>query len=302
VVRVVELPQPKAGPGEVVVRVSAATVNPTDTLMRAGKQVAMMAGLEPPFVAGMEFAGHVHAVGAGVSALAVGQPVMGLVNPRRPERGAHAEFVVAPVVSVVALPPSIDLAEAATVPMNGLTALMAIEALGLARGASVLVTGAAGAVGGYVIQLARHAGLRIVADAKPADVDLVRRCGADEIVPRGEAMPAALRQLHPQGVDGLVDAALLGERAAGHVRDGGVAVTLRKANPIVDPRLTVRHVSVTDRVDDGAALQRVAQWLRDGVLTPRVAARLPLAEAAQANRLVEQGGLRGRVVLVPDAG
>jgi NADPH:quinone reductase len=297
VVRVMDLPMPRAGSGQVVVRVTAATVNPTDTLMRAGKQVAMMGGLEPPFVAGMEFAGFVHEAGEGVSALAVGQPVMGLINPRRTERGAHAEFVVASAASVAALPASADLVQAATVPMNGLTALMVLEALDLPRGGTVFVTGGAGAVGGYVIQLAKRAGLTVVADAKPADVDLVRRLGADEILPRGDAMDVALRKLWPQGVDGVVDAALLGERAAAFARDGGVAVTLRKANPIVDPRLRVRHVSVTDRVGDGPALQRLAQLWTEGVLTPRVAVRLPLAQAAQANRLVEQGGLRGRVVL-----
>ena len=297
VVRLMDLPTPRARAGEVVVRVAAATVNPTDTLMRAGKQAAMMVGLEPPFVAGMEFAGLVHEVGAGVTTLAVGQPVMGLVNPRRPERGAQAAYVVLPAGSAAALAPSADLVEASTVPMNGLTALMVIEALALPRGASVLVTGAAGAVGGYVVPLAKQAGLTVVADAKPQDVDLLRRLGVDEILPRGDGMDAALRARWPQGVEGLVDAALLGNRAAALVRDGGVAVTLRKANPIVDARLTVRHVSVTDRVNDGAALQRLAKLLQDGVLTPRVAVRLPAEEGAQAHRLVEQGGMRGRVVL-----
>jgi NADPH:quinone reductase len=254
VVRLMDLPEPPLGPGHVLVRVVAATVNPTDTLMRAGKQASMMGGLMPPFVAGMEFAGFVHATAPDVSVLAVGQPVMGLVNPRRPERGAHAEYVVAAAGSVAVLPASADLAQAATVPMNGLTALMVIEALDLPRGASVLVTGAAGAVGGYVIQLARRAGLTVAGVAKQEDVDLVRRLGADEIVPRGDEMGAALRRRWPHGVDGLVDAALMGESAAALVRDGGVAVTLRRSNPIVDPRLVVRHVSVTDRVDDAAAL------------------------------------------------
>ena len=297
VVRPMDLPIPRARAGEIVVRVAAATVNPTDTLMRAGKQVAMMVGLEPPFVAGMEFAGRVHELGSGVTSLAIGQPVMGLVNPRRPERGAQAEYVVLAANSAATLPPTADLVEASTVPMNGLTALMVIEALALPRDASVLVTGAAGAVGGYVVPLAKLAGLIVVADAKPQDVDLLRRLGVDEILPRGDGMDAALRARFPQGVDGLVDAALLGPRGAALVRDGGVAVTLRKANPIVDPRLTVRHVSVTDRVDDGASMQRLATLLQDGVLTPRVAVRLAPEEGARAHQLVEQGGMRGRVVL-----
>lgn len=298
VLRWIELPRPQARAGEVVVRVAAATVNPTDLMMREGAQVAMMKGLEPPFVAGMEFAGRVHEVGAGVVSLAVGQPVMGLVNPRRPERGAHAEYVVVPAASVVALPEGTDLVDAATMPMNGVTALMAMEYLGLQPGQSLLVTGGAGAVGGFVTQLAQHAGITVVADAKASDVELLKRLGAQAIVPRGEALTEAVRRQFPQGVDGLVDAALLGNAAGALVREGGVAVTVRRANPITDPRLVVRHVSVTDRVEDHAALDRVAQWFRDGVLTPRVALRVPGAEAAEAHRRVDQGGLRGRAVLL----
>jgi len=297
VVRLTELPLPTAGEGQVVVRVVAATVNPTDTLMRAGKQVAMMGGLEPPFIAGMEFAGHIHEAGRGVSGLGVGQPVMGLVNPRRPERGAQAEYVVLSAQAVAALPDSTDLVGAATVPMNGLTALMVLEALDLPPGATVLVTGAAGAVGGYVLALGRARGLDMIGDARPEDADLVRRLGAAEVVPRGDAMEGAVRARWPRGVDELVDAALLGDRAASLVRDGGVAVTLRRANPISDARLKVRHVSVSDRVDDGASLRQLARWLGDGVIEPRVALCLPVEQGAQAHRLVEQGGLRGRVVL-----
>jgi len=297
VVHVVELPRPRAAAGEVVVRVTAATVNPTDLLMRAGKQLAMMTGLEPPFVAGMEFAGVVHEVGAGVTTCQVGQLVMGLINPRRPERGAHAEFVPAPAASVVPLAEGVDPCAAATVPMNGLTALMVIEALDLPLGAVVWVSGGAGAVGGYVMALAKRAGLHVVADAKDSDVDLLRHLGADDIVARGDVACARLRERWPQGVDGFVDAALLGTPAAACVRDGGVAVTLRTANPIVDARLRVRHVSVTQRVHDGPGLQRLAQLFSDGTLKPRVALRLPMEEAVQAHRLVEAGGLRGRVVL-----
>jgi NADPH:quinone reductase len=300
VLRLIELPRPEAGVGQLVVRVAAATVNPTDLLMREGQQAAMMQSLAPPYVAGMEFAGRVHEIGAGAAGFAAGQPVMGVVNPRRPERGANAEYVVAPVASVVALPAGIaeaDLIAASTLPMNGLTALMALEALALNPGQSLLVTGGAGALGGYVIQLARQAGLTVVADAKDVDAALLRGFGADLIVPRGEAMAAAVRQRFPSGIDGLVDCALLGDAAAALLRSGGVAVTVRRANPITDARVTVRPISVSDRVEDHAALERVAQAWRDGVLTPRVALRLPVAAASQAHRRVEEGGLRGRVVL-----
>ena len=297
VLRVVELPEPTAGPDEVVVRVVASTVNPSDLMMRSGRQSALMAGLAPPYIDGMEFAGHVHRVGSGSSSLTVGQPVMGVVNPRRPGGGAHAEYISVPAASLAPLDKSVDLAEAATVPMNGLTATMVIDALELQPGQTILVTGAAGAVGGYVIQLAKHAGLSVIADAKESDVDLVRRLGADAVVPRGDAMDEAVRRHSPDGVDGLVDGALIGDRAAALVRDGGTAVSLRKSNPISDPRLRARYVSVIEQMTNTAALAWLGECVRSGTLTPRIAVRLPMSEAAQAHRLVEQGGLRGRVVL-----
>ncbi len=295
-----ELPEPMPAPGEVVVRVRATTVNPTDLLMRAGLQAALMTTLKPPYIAGMEFAGHVHSIGEGVSGLNVGQPVMGAVNPRRPAGGAHAELLALPSASVTPLAPEVDLALAATVPMNGLTACLVMDALELQTGQTVLVTGAAGAVGGYVIQLAKSAGLKVIADAKDSDVALVRSLGADVIVLRGEAMAAAVRQHSPDGVDGLVDCALLGDNAAALVRSGGTAVSLRRSNQFTDARVRARYVSVIDAMNDSAALQRLAELMRTGQLTPRVAHRLPAEQAAQAHRLVEQGGLRGRVVLMFD--
>lgn len=297
VLHVADLPQPQAAPGTVVVKVAAATINPTDVMMRAGKQAAMMTGLVPPFVAGMEFAGRVHAIGAGADGFVVGQAVMGLVNPRRPERGAHAEYVVVPAASLAAVPDGVDLVAAATLPMNGVTALMSLDMLGLQPGQSLLVTGAAGAVGGYVSQIGRAMGLRIVADAKPADEALVRELGASEIVPRGEAMADAVRRSFPQGVDGLLDAALLGKAASALVREGGVAVALRRSNPIDDPRLRCAYVAVTEGMSDTAKLVRLGELVRAGQLTPRVARTLPPEAAAEGHRLVDGGGLRGRIVL-----
>ena len=118
---------------------------------------------------------------------------MGIVNPRRPGGGALAEYVCVPSASVAVLPKTVDLVEAATIPMNGLTAKMTLEALDLPPGAVLLVTGAAGAVGGYLIQLAKHAGLRVVADARDPDRELLLRLGVGEVVPRGKGMFPAVR-------------------------------------------------------------------------------------------------------------
>jgi len=300
VLRVMEIESPVADAGEVVVRVVASTVNPTDTLMRSGLQATLMSDLFPPYVAGMEFAGYVHDIGEGTTPLKIGQPVMGIVNARRHGGGSHAQHISVPASSLAPLEHSIDLVEAATVPMNGLTAMMALEALALPPGKTVLVTGAAGTVGGYSIELAKHAGLTVIADASENDVDLIHRLGADEVVPRGDAMNDAVQRLSPDGVDGLIDGALLGQRANPLVRDGGTVVSLRRSHVAEDPRLVNRYVAVTEHVTDTAALVSLSKHLSEGILTPRIAFRLPMTEAAQAHRLVERGGLRGRAVLMFD--
>lgn len=292
-----KLPMPTAGPGEVVVRVAAASVNPTDTMMRSGQQAASMATLRPPFVPGMEFAGHVHQVGEDVRHLQPGQAVMGIVNPRQPQGGACAQYVCVPAASVVPLADGTSLVDAATVPMNGLTAWLSLEMLGLPAGASLLVTGGAGALGGYVIQLANDQGLRVVADAREDDRPLLQRLGAQAVVPRGDGMPAAVRALHPGGVDGLVDAALIGEAATGLVRDGGAGVLVRSSQMAHDARLRLQVVSVGQHVTRTDALARLATLLELGRLTPRVALRLPAQRADEAHKRLAQGGLRGRIVL-----
>lgn len=296
-VQLIELPVPAPKAGEVVVRVTASTVNPTDLLMRSGQQAALMEDLQPPYIAGMEFAGRVHAVG-GSQRLKVGQPVMGIVNPRRPQGGAHAEYVCVPEASLAPLPEGSDLIAAATIPMNGLTARMSLESLGLAPGSSLLVTGGAGAVGGYVIALAKQAGLRVVADAKDSDRELLRSLGAEHVVPRGDGMAAAVRERHPEGVDAVVDCALLGDTAAALVRDGGSFVSLRRSQVISDQRLRLVVIGVLDQLTNTPALEWLAQRFADGTLKPRVAQQLPAERAAQAHRLLEEGGLRGRVVLL----
>lgn len=294
---IINLPRPSPGNGEVVVKVAAATVNPTDLLMLEGRHAARMENLAPPYIAGMEFSGHVHSVGADVARLRVGQTVMGLVNPRRPCGGAQAEFVCVPAASVVPMPANVDFAEAATIPMNGLTAWMCLKSLSVPSGGVLLVTGAAGAVGSYVIQLAKRAGLRVVADAKESDRARVLACGADEIVPRGSAMAPAVRAAHPTGVDALVDGALIGDAAAALVRDGGAVALLRSSQQGEDDRLRYSHIGVLQQTTNTDALAWLADCVRDGSLTPCVAARLPLASAGDAYALVQQGGLRGRVVL-----
>ena len=212
--QVVDLPEPHVGPGQLGIRVRAATVNPTDTALRSGARAQQLRDVPPPHVPGMEVAGVLERVGAGVSTdLEPGDRVMAIVAPRG-AHGAYAEHVAVPAESVVRTPVGSTDAEAATLPMNGLTARHALDLLGLVPGQRIGVTGSAGALGGYVIQLAKTEGLEVVADAGPSDEELVRSLGADTIVRRGPDVADRIREVAPDGVDGLVDAAVLNEAVA----------------------------------------------------------------------------------------
>lgn len=295
---VIERPMPLAGPGEVVVKVVGAAVNPTDLLMLSGAQAAMMTGLTPPFVAGMEFAGTIHRAGEGV-ALAPGAPVFGVVNPRRPAGGAHSQYVCAPAASVAALAPGIDLVGAATLPMNGLTALLALEILGLAPGQDLLVTGGTGILGGSAIRLARAAGLRVLAGGRPEDAALLHSLGAHEVLPRDAGLVDAVHALVPGGVVGMIDGALIGTAVSAAVRNGGVAVSLRLSHPVVDARLRTDCVSIIKGLERQDLLIRLARMVADGSLPPRLAPDgiVPFEQAASAFQRTAAGGFRGRIAL-----
>ncbi|HEX4247850.1 MAG TPA: NADP-dependent oxidoreductase [Pseudonocardia sp.] len=296
--QVVELPDPEPGAGEVLIRVHAVAVNPTDTLLRAGAHAARLAGVAPPYRPGMDAAGVVEALGAGVpDRLRVGQSVIALVLPTGPHGGTYAERIVVPAESVVAAPAGADLAAAATLLMNAMTARAALDELALRPGQALAVTGAAGAFGGYAVQLAKADGLRVIADASVADEKLVHTLGADDVVARGDDVADRIRELEPAGVPGLADGAVFNERALPAVADGGRLATVRFWSGEAPRGITVHPVLVSSRADDTAALERLSRQAEEGVLTLRVAEVLPAAEAERAHRLLAAGGIRGRLVL-----
>ncbi|WP_431033286.1 quinone oxidoreductase family protein [Streptomyces sp. P6-2-1] len=303
VLRVLDLPVPEPGPGEVRVRVHGATVNPADTLVRAG--AAGPRGLPGPHVPGLEVAGVVDATGEGVTRLAAGDPVMALTLPLRPHRGGYAEYVVLPEPHAVRAPAGLTLTEAATLPMNGLTALRAIEVLGLGAGTTAAVTGAAGAFGGYFTELCVLAGIRVVADAAPADEALVRALGADVVARRGAAYVADVLDAAPGGVYGLADGALLGTPVLDAVADGGTYTSLRTpgepgTRPLPDPAprgLAYRSLQFYEIADPTAALGRLAEAAGAGRLTPRIAEVITPEDVPRAHEALAAGGVRGRFVL-----
>ncbi|MEU4731905.1 NADP-dependent oxidoreductase [Streptomyces sp. NPDC023588] len=282
-VELARVPVPRPAAGQVRVRVRAAGVNPVDGAVRAG----VFGGAGQRIGLGWDVAGEIDAVGAEVAGWAVGQQVVGLHYGAVKPAGTHAQYVVLDATAIAAAPSTVDEVSAAALPLSGLTAARAVEQLGLAPGSSVLVTGAAGVVGGLAVQLAARAGLVVTALAGAADEDFVRSLGAAAFVPRGAAGAGP--------VDGVLDAAVLGEPALGFVRDGGVYVGLIPNHaPAAERGIRVLEQEVAP---DGALLARLVSLVDAGELTLRVADTFPLADAAKAHDRLAVPGTRGRVVL-----
>ncbi|MCP2329692.1 NADPH:quinone reductase-like Zn-dependent oxidoreductase [Hamadaea flava] len=293
VLELADLPIPEPGPGQVRIGVAAAAVNPVDLQTRSGGLTAN--GLLPArdvIGLGWDLSGVVDAVGADVTRFAVGDRVAGLSDRLALPSKAQAEYAVLDEEAVGRLPDDVDLVAAATLPLNSLTAAQALDLAGLRPGQTVLVTGAAGAVGGYAVQLASATGARVVGAAGGADEDLVRALGADHFVARGQDLPAAVRAVVRGGVDAVIDAAGLGVVALDAVRGGGAFVSVLGGAPV--PLRGVRVANVWIRAD-GSRLTSLAQ----AGLRLRVAATLPLDRVAEAHERLAEGGLRGRLVLLP---
>jgi NADPH2:quinone reductase len=293
----IDVPAEQLGRSDVRIRVTAAAVNPTDTGRRSGLRDDKPSPAPPGMVPGMDAAGVVVEVGPDVdTGVAVGDRVMAVVVPSGPH-GAYRGDLVVPARSVVGVPVGASDVEAATLPMNGLTARFALDSLRLRPGQVLAVTGAAGALGGYVIQLAKADGITVVADAAEEDRELVEQLGADVVLERGDGFVAAVRERYPDGVDGLADGALFNEAALPAVRDGGRMATVRGWDGGAQARVTVIPVQVGRHALEWEALDRLREQVEAGVLTLRVADVLPAARAADAHRRLEAGGVRGRLVL-----
>jgi NADPH:quinone reductase-like Zn-dependent oxidoreductase len=181
--------------------------------------------------------------------------------------------------------------------MNGLTARLALDVLDLDPGQWLAVTGAAGAVGGYTLELAQAEGLQVVADASTADRKLVEGLGADVGVERGPGVADRVRSVVPQGGDGVVDAALLNELAAPAVHDGGGVATLRGFTGRPDRDIAWHPVYVRDYALAHGKLDQLRDLVEAGSVTLRVARTFSAVAAPEAHRLLEAGGVRGRLVL-----
>src|SRR3954463_10706610 len=286
----VDVPAEPLGPDQVRLRGTAATVNPTDTYARNGTYAGRDPVKEFPYVPGMDVAGELAEIGEGVDIdIAVGEHVMGIVVPTG-AHGGYREDIVLPARSIARVPAGASDVAASTLPMNGLTARLALDTMGLQPGQVLAVTGAAGAFGGYVVQLGKADGLTVVADASEADEELVRALGADVVVRRGGDVADRIREQCPDGVDGLADGSVQDALVLPAVRDGGAVATVRGYRGDGQRELRVLPTLVRRVAQDRPALDRLRQQAEDGVVTLRVARTFPVAEAAEAHRILEAGG------------
>ena len=289
------VPEPVAG--QVRIKVAAAAVNPVDVAVSTGKAVQYgVTRARDQFGLGWDVAGTIDAAGPG-SDLEPGTPVIGLADLLGQPLKTHAEYVVLNAEAVAPAPRNLDLTAASTIALNALTALQALKALQLTPGETVLVTGAAGGVGGYAVELAKHFGLTVIGAAAAEDEHLVRRLGADHFVSRAEDLTAAVHAIASGGTDGLVDAAVLGIGAQEAVRNRGRHAHVQ-AGP-TPPHLrgiTVHQIFVHANRSE---LSELTQLTEAGVISSRIADTYPLEDAATAYRRLAKGGVRGRLALIP---
>ena len=292
VLRLAERPDPAPAPDEVVVRIRAANVNPTDLSVRSGQARARMPDLRPPIVPGWDLAGEVTAVGSETDGYRPGDRVVGMIPFGRigGRVGAYAQAAAVDPGWLAPLRTDIDDATAATLPLNALTAQQALDLIAAPPGATLLVTGASGAVGGFATQLAARAGLRVLAQASHDDEAWVASLGPAEVIARD----TDLGSIGP--VDAVLDAVPLGPSSTATLRDGGIAVFTRPPGADPPPGLRFEVVLVQSNAEQ---LRALAADLEAGRLRTRIAEVLALDQAARAHELNEAGGLRGKVLLAP---
>ncbi|MFC8083707.1 NADP-dependent oxidoreductase [Streptomyces sp. NPDC057340] len=291
-----ELPTPAVAPGEFLVRVKAAGVNPADEKIAAGNLDGIMV-THFPLIPGFEVAGVIEARGFGATEFEIGDEVIGFVLKDWAQNGTYAELVSAPVRALARKPKSWDWLHAVCLPLNGLTAYQAVERIGVGAGDTVLIHGAAGGVGTLGVQIAVGRGARVIGTASQRNHDYLRGLGATPIT-YGPGLADRVRELAPEGVDAALDFF------------GGEAVAVSR-KVLKDPARVASVADVTAPEQGGQLvwaranadeLTEVAGLAESGRLSVPVHRAFPLEQAADAWRLLHaQGRGRGRIVLDIDA-
>lgn len=296
VLEIAEVAKPSPGPGEVLVQVLAAGVNPVDYKIRAG-QIQLFG--PPPFTVGLEFSGVVAEAGADAGDFHPGDEVFGSAAP---PHGSHADYVLVPATSLAAKPHGLDHVHTAALPIAGSAALQALTtAAGLRPGQRVLVHGAAGGVGHLAVQIAKSVGAFVVGTARAINHAFLAGLGADELIDYTTTDFATLRD-----IDVVVDTISndYGLRSLNVLVPGGVLVDV--------VGLGIDRTAVRQRADanglqfvefyvepNAKDFSRLAELADKGLLRPSVQTTLPLTEASAAHELSESRHVRGKIVLIP---
>jgi len=295
-----DMPVPQAGAGEVLVKVASAAVNPVDWKVMRG-DLRLVSGRRFPRFIGADFSGTVAAVGVGVSDFNADDPVFGNVSPVSGKRGGMAEFVVARPLEITRKPANLTLADAATLPIAGISALDCLNRLGEARsGQRLLVIGAAGGVGAFIVQLAKIAGLAVTAVCRECNGDWVRQLGADKVIAydREEVFTGDARY------DLIIDAAAVSSfgRCKNLLTPRGIYVnTMPTPRNFIDAWRTrffsARKARVLIAQINRERLALLAGMMAEGKLRSVVVESFPLSEVRRAYELSVTGHVRGKIVV-----
>lgn len=304
-----DLPKPQPGPGEVLIEIAYAGINPADWKAREGK-LSRYFEYQFPFVLGFDLAGTVATLGPGTEGLAVGDRVFGMSKQGQGERGAYAEYCRAWPAMLARIPDGISPAEAAGLPVPGVTAYGGLVDAGeLKAGQAVLINGGAGGVGSLAVQIAKTLGARVAATCSARNADYVRGLGAEKVIDyTSEDVVAAVRDWTPDGVDLVLDAVGLDTllpRATDLVKPGGSFVEIETlisqaseaevaAAAAKGVRIVSNMIAVMRQPEHLAGLARL---VAEGSVRPAPTEVVPLAEVAEAHRRIEGGHVRGKIVL-----
>ncbi|MFE1592299.1 NADP-dependent oxidoreductase [Nocardia sp. NPDC058705] len=282
VITVDEIPCPTPGPGQVLIKVAATSMNPTEAALRAGLLRAIVA-TDFPLTLGWDVAGVV--VGPDVGGHRTGDRVIGWIE------GAAAEYAVADASALVSAPTTVPLADAAALPLAGLTAWQVIEAARLTEGEVVLINGAGGGIGGFAVQLAKRTGARVIATAGPRSASTVRAQGADTVI---DYTTTAVEAVIGDPVDVVVNLVPLGATRSNVLTSlAGADGRIVSATDVITAPNSTHIVADNDPVD----LARSVRLIDRGELTLDISERHTLDDLATLHRRSEAGELRGKVVV-----
>lgn len=290
-----EVPRPVPVPTEVLVRVRAVGVNPVEAVIRSG-QFPLLG--EPPFILGWDLSGMVEDIEPGVTRFGPGDEVYGMPFFPRPA-STYAEYVAAPSRQLARKPASLSHAEAAALPLAGLTAWQAlVDTAQVAAGQRVLIHGAGGGVGHLAVQIAKARGAHVIGTASAAKHDFAASLGADELIDYRATDFAS----HADGVDVVLDTigGEVARRSIGVLRPGGLLVTIvgrRDVDLAARTETAGRRLAGLSVEPDYPALQALTSLADSGQLRVHLQARVGLAEAAKAHELLESGSVTGKIAL-----